>query len=157
MKNYRILLLVVSISYLSGCNSKFSQKRIITDYVSKGYTTFEYTFSDSGRRNLKIKFSSDSTLELSNHVSKANAPIYYLWNFNVEYSYSSISIGEIQVHQMLSSNAEKFTKGNYLKPYSRSNLKSKKDIFPDISGDTILFSPDFMKIQIKEFSFTINR
>lgn len=157
MKNYKILFLVVGISLLLGCNSNFFQKKIITDYVSKGYPTFEYTFSDVGMRNLKIRFLSDSILKVSNRVIKEHTPSHHLWNFDVQYRYSSDDIGIIQVHEMLSSNSNFFTKENYLKPYSRDKFNSKENIFPDINGDTLFFSSDFMKIQVKEFLFSIDK
>ena len=55
---------------------------MLSNYVSNGYVTNEYTFSDSGLRNLRLKFLNDSILEVTNRVIlEHEAPNNYLWKF----------------------------------------------------------------------------
>jgi hypothetical protein len=57
---------------------------------------------------------------------------------------------------MISSD-KKLSKDKYIKPYSNKQYylddNAIKYVFPDIQGDTIRFSSDFQKLQVREFSF----
>lgn len=153
MKNFAIALLIVGGCISSGCNRQYSREAL-ENYVVKGYIPFDYIFSDSGKRNLRLKFLTDSTLAISNRVTKEHAPTYYLYNFDVIYSYKPIEMGVIKILEPLNDN-KVLDKGNYIKPYNKGSFVSIESVFPDIEGDSIFFSNDFKKIQIKEFSFDL--
>ena len=149
-----IITLIAIAGFIVGCSHKISEKKILTELVSNGYISNEYTFSDSGIRNLKIRFVNDTVLEVSNAVIRDHAPSQYRWLFSTQYKYSSPEVGVIAIEEVLSEN-NKLIDGNYVKPYSRAPFQSLESVFPDIKGDSIFFSQDFMKIQIREFSFGI--
>jgi hypothetical protein len=150
MKKEYLLLLIIIISSCSSYRKAETYKQI----AYKGYAGMKYKFSDSGNRNIEISFNNDSTITIINRTNIAQN--YYLLNFNSVYSYKMLDIGSININKMISSD-KKLSKDKYIKPYSNKQYylddNAIKYVFPDIQGDTIRFSSDFQKLQVREFSF----
>lgn len=113
-----------------------------------------YRFSDNGNRDLKIEFLTDTTLAVTNRSSISHN--YYLVNFDSKYLYERNEIGTVVIRNKISSDKE-LQKSMYRKPYDNRSYTmdnmAYQYIFPDIEGDTLRFSSDFKKLQVKEFCF----
>lgn len=113
-----------------------------------------YAFSDSGHRYLKLRFLTDTTLLVTNRSSSSHN--YYLLNFDSKYLYKRNEIGTVIVRRRIDSN-KSLIKSNYRKPYENRSYTMDslafQYIFPDIEGDTMRFSSDFNRLQVKEFCF----
>lgn len=150
MKKEYILLLIIILSSCSSYRKAETYKQI----ANRGYVGMKYKFSDSGNRNIDITFNSDSTLAVTNRTNIAQN--FYLLNFNSIYFYKVLDIGSVKVNKVLTSD-KKLSKSKYLKPYSNNQYyldnTAIEYVFPDIEGDTVRFSADFQKLQVREFSF----
>lgn len=150
MKKEYILFLVIILSSCSSYNKIESYKQI----ANKGYAGLKYKFSDSGNRNINVTFISDSTLAVTNKTNIAQT--YYLLNFNSIYSYKILDVGNLYINKILLSD-KKLSKSRYIKPYSNKQYyldsTAVEYIFPNIEEDTLRFSADFQRLQIREFSF----
>ncbi|TKG87532.1 hypothetical protein EYV94_28205 [Puteibacter caeruleilacunae] len=148
-KLYLLLLIVACLS----CSS-YRQSKTYKQIARYGYTGMKYRFSDSGARNIVLTFQNDSTLSVTNKTDIAQ--IRYLLNFDCTYSYKWLDIASVEIREILSSNKELHQHG-YIKPYDNRQFVYDKNavkmIFPDIVGDTLRFSGDYKKLQIREFSF----
>jgi hypothetical protein len=116
---------------------------------------FSFTFSDSGRRYLKLRFLTDTTLLITNRSSVLHS--YYFLNFDSKYLYRRNEIGTVIVQSRIDSNKPLTTSTIYQKPYENRSYTMDslafRYIFPDIEGDTLRFSSDFKRLQVKEFCF----
>jgi len=149
MKKVYFLLIIV----FSSC-SAYRQGETYNKIVRNGFAGIKYSFSDSGNRNIEITFNDDSTL---NVINKTNiAQTYYLLNFDCFYSYKMLDIASIKIIKMLSSDKQ-LKQDGYLKPYDyrqyEINNSAVQFVFPDLTGDTIRFSADLGKLQVREFCF----
>jgi len=145
----KIYLLIVILFLSCSAQNYFLVKR----YFKTGYVGFEYSFSDFGVRNLKIKFLSDSIMEITNCVSYDNAPkaLYFTLKQKYLYQIDTDTWGVIVVKQLIESN-KILNEDKYYKPYV-GNFHNVSNIFPYINNDTIRLSKDLKKLQILEFSF----
>jgi hypothetical protein len=150
MKAHLIALLLLFFS----CKAS-QQKNIYEKIVKDGYRNLKYKFSDNGNRGLIIEFSNDSLARVSNHTSIGHN--YYLLNFNREYIYQKSRLGVIVIEKLIKSDKSALNNDKYLKPYDNSSYvldsNATEYVFPDIIGDTIRFSSDFKKLQVREFCF----
>lgn len=153
MKNNKYLIVSIAIIVISlSCNNS---KNVVKKYFTGGYTSLEYSFSDFGIRNLKITFRNDSILELNNYVTKDNAPNALSFNLHSEYLYSKISINEILITKLIKSNFA-LKDNRYNKPY-QGTFSDINNLFFNMTNDTVRFSNDFKKMQIREFCFEISK
>ena len=149
----KIYLLIVILFLSCSAQNYFLVKR----YFKTGYVGFEYSFSDFGVRNLKIKFLSDSIMEITNHVSYDHAyahtptALYFTLKQKYLYQIDTDTFGVIVVKQLIESN-KILNEDKYCKPYV-GNFHNVSNIFPYINNDTIRLSKDLKKLQILEFSF----
>ncbi len=95
-KEYVLLLAII----LSSC-SPYRKAETYKEIANKGYIGLEYRFTDSGNRNIEIRFDSDSILAVTNRTNIAQN--HYLLNFNSLYSYKMLDIGSIFINKMISS------------------------------------------------------
>lgn len=149
MKKVSIFLLLLT--FIS-CNV-YRQANIYKRVANKGYVGMKYKFSDSGNRNIEIEFISDSIIHINNKPNIAQT--YYLFSFNSIYSYRILDIGGIYINRMLSSD-KNLGKDSYIKPFSikqYSHNNNEVNVFPNLEGDTIRFSSDYRKLQVREFCF----
>lgn len=113
-----------------------------------------YRFSDSGNRALKIEFLTDSTLLVNNASSISHN--YYLVSFKCKYLYRRNEIGAVVIGGKIDCD-KPLQKSSYRKPYDNKTYTmdslAYQHIFPDIENDTLRFSSDFKRLQIREFSF----
>lgn len=120
--------------------------------ANKGYAGMKYKFSDSGNRNIEITFNSDSTLVVINRTNIAQN--YHLLSFNRAYSYKMLDIASVKIIKILQSD-KKLSRNRYIKPYDTKQYYLDSNavelVFPDIVGDTVRFSSDFQKLQVREF------
>jgi len=79
---------------------------------------------------------------------------YHLLSFNRAYSYTMLNIASVKIVKMLQSD-KNLSQNSYIKPYDTKQYyldnNAVKLVFPDIIGDTIRFSSDFQKLQVREF------
>jgi hypothetical protein len=145
---YISLALIIFSSCISNGKKQLYKK------VANGYIGLKYKFSDSGDRNIQISFSNNGTIEVTNRTNMAHG--HQVLNFNAKYSFKVFNVGSLYIDNVLYSD-KILSKIKYTKPYvnSHNNLDSTavQYIFPNIEGDTIRFSADFQKLQIKEFNF----
>jgi hypothetical protein len=138
---------------ISSCGS-YRIAETYKNIANKGYVGLRFRFTDSGNRNIEIRFDTDSILAVTNRTNIAQN--HYLLNFNCSYSYKVLDIGSIYIDKMLSTD-KKLSKAKYIKPYNNRQYyldnTAVEYVFPDLEGDTIRFSADFKRLQIKEFSF----
>lgn len=144
---------MISILFFS-CKSSY-QSSVYKEIAETGYANLRYRFSDNGNRDLTIFFLNDSIVKVMNNTSIAHN--HYLLNFNSSYLYKRGNIGTITVGRLLESDKERPGKTKYAKPYENVSYpldnKAIEYIFPDMEGETMRFSADFKRLQVKEFSF----
>jgi len=150
MKKIHLLSLII---FLSSCSS-YKEKRFYRQIATTGYVGLSYRFSDNGNRSISIFFTSDSTMEIRNRTSIPHN--HYLLNFNSTYTYTILDIANLYVNSKVVSN-KKLSKSKYIKPYSNKQIPLDSTaieyVFPDIEGDTIRFSSDLKRLQIRDFNF----
>ena len=146
----KYLFYLLAILLLFCCTSN---KIIVELKKKKGlYTNLNYVFSDNRIRNVSIHFDNDSVLTVSNNVYKEHSHSAYKYNFEESYRYQEIELGVISiVCQINGNNKDKYLE-EYVKPYVNSTFINERSIFPNLLNDTIRFSSDFKRIQIKEFN-----
>ena len=138
---------------MCSCNA---HKRIETykQIAKKDYSGLMYKFSDSGNRNIRITFNNDSTITMTNRTNSAQN--YNLFYLNCIYSYKILNVNSIKIINTISSD-KSLKKNNYLRPYDYKQYVLDENainyILPDLVGDTIRFSADFQKLQVREFCF----
>jgi len=156
MKKLGIIIVLVILLFSACTINKVRTNRIYEHIASEGFNDLTYNFSDNGNRNLKIKFYGDSTLLLTNVTSISQT--YYALSFKCTYSFKQLNIGSLYISNKISCD-KKLSKTKYLKPYDNQQYTINENaidyIFPDIQGDTIRFSSDFKRLQIKEFCFEL--
>lgn len=139
---------------LFSCTSAY-QSNVYKKIAETGYANLKYKFSDNGNRGLTIFFLNDTVVKVMNNTSIAHN--HYLLNFNSSYIYKKEKIGTVTVGRMIERDKERLNKIRYAKPYEDVSYpldsKAVEFIFPDIEGETMRFSADFKKLQIKEFCF----
>ena len=138
---------------LSGQNNEVEIKAL-TILASQDYKGLHYTFSDYGDRNIDILFITNDTLQVTNHSTVPHR--LGLLNFKAIYYIKKLSPYEFCIERKISCD-RKLKKNKYTKPYSRQRPLVGDDvldyIFPDLEKETIVFSNDFQKLQVKEFCF----
>ena len=139
---YLILGLVVC----SSCSIKM---------VDPGLT--KYTFSDFGRRNLTFELINDSIIQISNK-DKCRIHDHNLVNFETKYIFESNEVSSLVVKKVYKDSRNNYDNNiRYLKPFEYTHFKLSNNlqnyIFPSIVGDTLRFSADFRKLQVREFCF----
>lgn len=149
----KILIILIFVCF--SCKTSQFNINIYSRIASRGYNGLSYGFSDMGSRNLKIKFLNDSTLKVSNRTDISQN--FYFSNFEMIYSYKPLKMGEIIVKELIQSDKKIEMEEGYLKPYENDPSFDQKaqHLFPNIVGDTIRFSSDFKRLQIREFNFSI--
>lgn len=123
----------------------------------EGYIGSTYLFSDTRNRNLKIVFLNDSIIELSN-TSKISTVFHRTYlNFECKYLYEGINLNEVYVVKDMDCKIPEFPSSQYLKPFEYRHFtvddSAIEYIFPNITNDTIRFSADLQRLQIREFCF----
>ena len=143
-------LALILVILLSSCRSRTTCKYHKIIHL-RG---LNYLFSDNGNRGLKIVFSTDTTLEVSNRSSISHN--FYLVSFDAQYLYTRNEIGTVVVRKKIKSSKD-LQKSGYVKPYDGRGYPmdslAYRYIFPDIEGDTLRFSSDFKRLQVREFCF----
>ncbi len=147
VKEFLILIILI----LSSCGS-YRMAETYKRIANNAYAGMKYKFSDSGNRNIEITFNSDSTLVIINRTNIAQN--YHLLSFNRAYSYKMLDIASVKIVKMLQSD-KKLSHNRYIKPYDTKQYYLDNNafelVFPDIVGDTVRFSSDFQKLQVREF------
>lgn len=115
-----------------------------------------YKFSDNSNRNVTAVILNDSVIELNNRTNIAHN--HYLFNFKIVYKYEKAGFSSIVISKIISSN-KSLSKGLYLKPFDfrpfTTDSVTSKYIFPDLLNDTLRFSKDHKRLQIKDFCFEL--
>jgi hypothetical protein len=148
--NKVVLILIAGL--ISSCSSRSSYPY---KKFPSGLRGLSYNFSDNGNRGLEIRFLTDTTLTVDNRSSVSHN--YYLVSFNSKYLYRRNEVGTVIIQAKIDSNKRLRKSNIYRKPYD--NRRYTMDslafqyVFPDIEGDTMRFSSDFKRLQIKEFCF----
>ncbi len=127
------------------------------DVYVEGYIGSVFLFSDTRNRNLKIVFLNDSILELSN-TSKISTVFHRTYlNFKCTYSYRALKLNEVKIINDTGCKIGKSSEIQYLKPFEYRGYTIDENavhyIFPNITNDTIRFSSDLNRLQIREFCF----
>ena len=128
--------------------------------AANNYANYDklYKFSDNSNRNVNAIILNDSVIELHNRSNIAHN--YYLFNFKIVYKYEKVGFSSIVISKIISSN-KSLSKGLYLKPYDfrlfTTDSVTSKYIFPDLLNDTLRFSKDHKRLQIKDFCFELYR
>lgn len=147
-KEFLLVFLIIC-----SCNS-YKRIETLKQVAKKDYSGLKYKFSDSGNRNINITFNCDSTITVTNRTNIAQN--YHLFYFNCIYFYKIIDVSSINIIKTITCD-KSLKKNNYIKPYNNKQYSLDKNtidyIFPDLFGDTIRFSADFQKLQVREFCF----
>lgn len=145
-----IFILVVLQVLISSCNPS---AHTYSKFVHLDGLT--YRFSDNGNRALKIEFLTDTILAVTNKSSVSHN--HHLVNFDSRYLYRRNEIGTVAIQKKISSDKPLQKSRVYRKPYDNRGYTMDSSayqyIFPDIEGDTLRFSSDFKRLQVKEFCF----
>jgi hypothetical protein len=151
MKKY---MQIIFLLFLVACKSSHSTVRIYQKIANTGMCGIKYKFSDCGQRYIIISFVSDSIVEVVNRTSIAHS--HSKLNFDNQYRYKMVELGIILVYNKIGGD-KPLSKNKYIKPYNNKSFildsNSVEFIFPNIEDDTLSFSSDFKKLQIKEFCF----
>lgn len=158
MKNKLIFTFLVLI-FLVSCQTLYQKRKIhlLKSISENGYSGLKYSFEEHGQRNLFVVFYNDSILEVSNFAKMPYIQQMQL-NFKCIYLYRPINITEILILEDVDCNIPKKHNTGYLKPFDYYRTFTIDEeavlyIFPNIYNDTIRFSADFKKLQIREFCF----
>ena len=141
MKRYIIFLFIL----LWGCGSPKS----LSDFV-KNRT---YIFSDNNIRKLEIIFKNDTLIEIRNEVGGLH---YSQFGFKVNYYIKRIDFWKYRVEKKVNSEHLNF-KETYIHPYRKGKFIDYKDIFPNITSDTIFLDLHYNKLIIKDFCFEYHK
>jgi len=150
----KILPLLIILLFIK-CKSIKENNKSFIDVLSKR----TYVFSDSGIRNIKIKFLNDSILEVKNIVSGLHAGNLYsrhLYNFNIKYKIKKIDYYRYKIKDILTPTDSLYS-SSYVRPYRKGSFHKRTDIFPLITYDTIFFNEDFSRLLIKDFTFDLEK
>lgn len=127
------------------------------EVYAKGFVGSTFVFSDTRNRNLRIVFLNDSIFELSNTSSVPTVFHSNFLNFKCKFLYEKINIHKVYVVKDIDCKIPKLPSLQYLKPFDFSHFTIDEHaieyLFPNIDNDTVRFSADLQKLQIREFCF----
>jgi len=115
-----------------------------------------YIFTDSDVRNLKITFLNNDAITVSNSVSGLQGTNYYRYNFTTKYQIKKIDLSRYVIGNPIEK-THSLGEKKYVRPFRTQGFHSRKDVLPNIVGDTLFFNYNFRKLQLKDFSFTSSR
>ena len=161
----KTVLLILSLSLLTfSCKTNQKARKEIRQFREnmeihvKGYKGNEYVFSDTGNRNLRLIFINDTLLEISNTSNIASVFHRTYLDIKCRYIFKPISLTELEIiNPLLGCGFPENSEIDYLRPYDFRHFTIDKNaikyIFPNINNDTIRFSADLTRLQIREFCF----
>lgn len=145
MKAIYIYLLVI----IFGCKSS----SFIKSEGSSPLNDNVYSFADSDVRNLTIAFLNNETITVRNSVSGLQATNYHRYNFITKYQIKKVDLFRYVIGNPVEK-TDSLGGKKYILPFRKQDFYNRKDILPNIVGDTLFFNDDFKKLQLKDFSFT---